>query len=190
MSAGSQVEHRQNQSDEVEAANTPARFLRGWSFNRKMTVLSAWQSWHHGDESTPPLKLLEHWDLSDNRVVNGKTSPIRETESRYLGFMKNLCEELDRAGRRSPAYSELVTLYNSSAVHVPLPATTTELNQNRARHANELNWRYSVEVMKDEKKRRTDSDNREEQCGYAHTCHLYLMFFTVINLIRVLRIFL
>jgi hypothetical protein len=35
------------------------RLPQNWTFNRKMSVLVAWQLWHHGDESTPPLKSQE-----------------------------------------------------------------------------------------------------------------------------------
>lgn len=102
------------------------------------------------------MKLLDHWDLSDSRVVNGRLRPIREIEVRYLGFLKILCEELDRAAgisrRQVPTYGDLVAHYNSEALQAVLPETTTETN--RIRRADELNWRSAVEAMKEEKRRR------------------------------------
>ena len=151
---------------------SPARWMRyewggkfrrlpeGWKFNRKMTVLVPWQLWHHGDESTPPLKLLDHWDLSENRVVNGKTRPIRETEVRMLYFLTYLCKELDEAAGVSgrPSIADLVQHYNSQPVQTILPAPTTQ--RSRVRRADELNWRYAAGVMK---RRRTENNDEERE---------------------------
>jgi hypothetical protein len=104
--------------------------------------------------------LIDHWDLSDNRVVNGKTRPIRETEVRMLHFLTYLCKALDEAagitGR--PSIADLVDQYNTPSVQSILPAATTQ--RSRVRRADELNWRYAVGVMK---KMRTDGQQGDEE---------------------------
>ena len=121
-----------------------------------MTVLATWQAWHYGDESTPPFKFIDVWDLTDKRTVNGKLRPIRETEVRYLNYMKTLCNELDSAAainrRNIPSLGDFVRLYNTDPVQAILPGTMTE-SGGRVRRADELNWRHAVETMK---KRRTE----------------------------------
>jgi hypothetical protein len=153
--------------------STPARWLThewggrwrrlpfGWKFNREMTVLCAWQCWHHGDETTPPLKLLDHWDLSDNHMVRGKSRPIREAEVRYLNFMSFLCRELDSAANVTgrPSLGDIVQYYNSAAVQAILPTTNTQAS--RVRRADELNWRHAVDVMKEQKRRRTQQNEED-----------------------------
>ena len=133
------------------------RLPENWKFNRNMTVLLTWQLWHHRDDTTSPLKFIEKLDLTDTQMVNGKARPVRGTEVRHLNSLKYLCGELDRVTginrTNVPSLGEIVQLYNTPAVQDIIPQTLTE--RSRVRRADELNWRYAVDVMKDEKKRRT-----------------------------------
>jgi len=132
------------------------RLPEGFKFTRNMSVLQAWQSWHQGDGTIPPLKVLEQVDVTDNHIVNGKSRPIRASEARYLQHLKWLCMELNKAAnimpRNTPSCSELVLLYNSEAVQNILPPSTTE--NSHLRRAEELNRKHAVTVMKRAKRSR------------------------------------
>lgn len=115
-----------------------------------MSVLSAWQAWHHGDNETPPLKRVYHVDIGDNQVVRGKSRPIRPTEVRYLGSLNCLCKALDSAAgissRNVPSHSEIVRRYNSPEEQAILPGNAVE--DSRVHRPDELNWRYAVDGMR------------------------------------------
>jgi len=115
-------------SDQIYTWGGKWRHLpEGWKFARNMTVLSAWQAWHHGDNGIPPLKRLQPLDVTDNHMILGKSRPIRAAELRYLQRLKWLCGKLDCAAnfsaRNSPSYSDLVLQYNTPAIQNILPSS-------------------------------------------------------------------
>ena len=121
----------------------------GWKFQRNLSILAAWQAYHNGDETTPPLKYIKPIDLTDNVNVRGKSRPIRETEVRCLRDLVWLCSRLDTAAgvpSKHPTQAELVSLYHTPAVQLVLPPSTT--NASRVRRVGEINWRRGVEELK------------------------------------------
>lgn len=139
------------------------RLPENYKFNRDMTLLQAWQHWHHGHSITvdnvnqhiPPLKRIEQLDITDSRRdVKGKMRPIRDTEVRYWQFLRKACCDLDAAAevRGRPSIAEINSMYASEQVSAILPPVTTD--RDRERRANELSWQYAAKVMQERKRRR------------------------------------
>jgi hypothetical protein len=131
------------------------RLPEDYTIDNKLTLLAAWQLWHHGDGTETPLRLVNKFDISDNKIENGRQRPIRDTEVKKWSNLRFVCTELDKAAGitvQSPSMEELVALYSSERLRSTLPSETTATQ--RKRRADELSWRHACDIMRQAKKAR------------------------------------
>jgi hypothetical protein len=156
-----------NSQEESDVTSMPAK--RGFYFwggkyrklpetymiESKMSILTAWQIWHHGDGKEIALKFIDQFDLCDNYISKGRQRPIREAEIKKWNNLRFVCTELDAAvdiRGRTPSSSELVKYYSSEHLKSVLPSQLTP--KNRHRRADELGLRHAADIMRKEKKGR------------------------------------
>jgi hypothetical protein len=127
-----------------------SRLPEDFTIDRKMSLLSAWQLWFHGNDKSPPFKYIKHYDLSGNHTEGRRKRPDRPAEVRAFHNLCFVCKRLNEAAgigpSENPSLGELVALYSSEPLKAILPQKETQ--RKRLRREDELNWGYACKVMK------------------------------------------